>query len=92
LLECTKMVHRVYKIVATLGHPKSSVNTVLKEFKRRGSVEHPKSIGRPQKLLEMSVRIITRELVQDQRQTLVDITNRSGIRAMVQYALQKGLS
>jgi transposase len=67
------------EIVAALGHPKSIVSAVLKEFERRGSVEHPKSTGHPQKLLERSVRVITHVLVHDQRQTLVDITNISGV-------------
>jgi hypothetical protein len=78
LLECTKVVKGV-EIVAALGHPKSNMSTILKEFERHESVEHPKSTRRPQKLSEKSVRIITCELVQDRRQTLVDITNRSGI-------------
>jgi transposase len=67
------------EIVAALGHPKSTVSIVLKEFEHCGNVENPKSTGRPQKLSKRSVRIITHELVQDQRPTLVDITNRSGI-------------
>jgi transposase len=70
---------RGVEIVATLDHPKSIVSTVLKEFEHRRSVEHPKSTGRLQKLSERSVRIINRALVQDRRQTLVDITNRSGV-------------
>jgi predicted transcriptional regulator len=64
------------EIVVALGHPKSIVSTILKEFEHRGSVEHPKLTGRMQKLLERSVRIITRELVQDRRQTLVDIIHK----------------
>jgi transposase len=66
------------EIVVALGHSKSTMSTVLKEFEHRRSVERPKSIGRPRKLSERSVRVITRELVQDRKQTLVDITNRSG--------------
>jgi hypothetical protein len=49
------------EIVAALGHPKSIVSTILKEFECRRSVEHP--TGCPQKLSEKSVRIITRKLV-----------------------------
>jgi hypothetical protein len=55
------------------------VNTILKESEYCGSVEHPESIGRLQKLFEKSARIMPCELVQDQRQTLVDITNKSGM-------------
>jgi hypothetical protein len=36
--------------VAALGHPKSTMSVVLKEFERRGSVEHPKSTRHLQKL------------------------------------------
>jgi DNA-binding IclR family transcriptional regulator len=53
------------EIVAALGHPKSTMSTVLKEFERCGSVEHPKSTRHSQKLSESTVRIISRELVQD---------------------------
>jgi transposase len=66
------------EIVVALGHPKSTVNIVLKEFEYCGSVEHPKSIGRPKKLSKKSIGIITRELAQNRRQILADITNRSG--------------
>jgi DNA-binding IclR family transcriptional regulator len=38
------------EIVAALDHPKSTVSTVLKEFERHGSVEHPKSTRCPRKL------------------------------------------
>jgi hypothetical protein len=55
------------EIVAALGHSKSTMNIVLKEFERHRSVELPKSTGCLQKLSEMSVRVITCELVQDQR-------------------------
>jgi transposase len=54
------------EIVATLGHSKSTVSIVLKEFERRGNMEHPKSTGRPQKLSKRSVRVIIHALVQDQ--------------------------
>jgi hypothetical protein len=66
------------EIVVALGHPKNIVSTVLKEFEHCGSVEHPKSTGCRQKLSEISVRVITHELVQDRRQILADITSRSG--------------
>jgi hypothetical protein len=42
------------------------VSIVLKEFERRGNMEHPKSTGRPQKLSKRSVRVIIHALVQDQ--------------------------
>jgi transposase len=67
------------EIVAALGHSKSIVSTILKEFQRRRSMKHPKLTGHPQKLSKSSVRVIAREVVQDQRKTLVDITNRSGV-------------
>jgi uncharacterized membrane protein len=35
------------EIVAALGHSKSTMSTILKEFERRGSVEHSKSTGCP---------------------------------------------
>jgi hypothetical protein len=66
------------EIVVALGHPKSIVSIVLKEFEQCGIVEHPKSSGCLLKLLKKSVRIITCELVEDQKQILVDIKNRSG--------------
>jgi transposase len=71
------------EIVAALGHPKSTVCTILKELERHGSIEHPKLTERLRKLSDKSVRVITHELVQDQRQTLVDITNRSGFNVSV---------
>jgi hypothetical protein len=58
------------EIVVALGHPKSSVSIVLKEFERRGSEEHPKSIRCLQKLSKRSIRIIFHKLVQDQQQSL----------------------
>ena len=64
------------EIVAALNHPKSTVNTILKEFDCCGSVEHPKLTKRSQKLSKKNVRIIILELVQDRRQILVDIINR----------------
>jgi hypothetical protein len=66
------------EIVVVLSHPKSTMNTILKEFECCRSVEHPKSTKRLQKLSKKNVRVITLELVQDQRQTLVDIINRIG--------------
>ena len=71
------------EIVAALGHPKSTMSIVLKELERRGNVEHPKLIGRLQKVSERGVRVITYELIQDRRQTLVDITNRSSFNVSV---------
>jgi hypothetical protein len=70
-------------IVAALGHPTSTMNNVLKEFERCRSVEHPKSTKRLQKLSKRCVGIIIRVLVQYCRQTLVDITNRSGVNVSV---------
>ena len=67
------------KIVAKLGHPKTTVNTVLKRFERHGTFEGQKSTGRPQKLLERSIRIVTRALATNHSQTLEDITNRKQI-------------
>jgi hypothetical protein len=64
------------EIVVALGHPKSIVSTILKEFECHGSMEHPKSTEYPQKLLERSIRVISCALVQDRKQTLVDITNK----------------
>jgi hypothetical protein len=43
------------EIVAALGHPKSTMNIVFKEFEHCGSVEHSKSYGCPQKLSKKSV-------------------------------------
>jgi predicted transcriptional regulator len=51
------------EIVVALGHPKSIVSTVLKEFERCGSVEHLKLAGRLRKLSEKSVRVIIHKLV-----------------------------
>ena len=51
------------KIVAALGHSKSIVSIVLKEFECLGIVQHPNSIGRPRKPEKRSSRVITCELV-----------------------------
>jgi hypothetical protein len=54
------------------------VYTILKRFEHHGIVEGQKSIGRPRKLSERSIRVVTRALAIDCRQILADITNRSG--------------
>jgi predicted transcriptional regulator len=66
------------EIAAELGHPKMTIYTILKRFERCGIVEGQKSIGRPWKLSECSIRVVTHTLVTNHKQTLVDITNRSG--------------
>ena len=69
------------EIAAEVGHPKTTISTVIKRFERFGAVEGEKSSGRPRKLSERSVRVVQRTLVADRRQTLADITNKSGFDA-----------
>ena len=66
------------EIAAKLGHPKTTVYIVLKRFERHGTLEGQKSTGRPRKLSECSIRVVTHALATNCRQTLEDITNRSG--------------
>ena len=61
------------EIAAELGHPKTTVYTVIKRFESRGTVEGPKSTGRPQKLSEHSCRIVTCALLTNRRQILTDL-------------------
>ena len=67
------------EIAAKLGHPKTTVYSVIKRFKLRGTVQGHKSTWRPRKWSERSVRVVTRTLKTDRRQTLADITNRCGL-------------
>ena len=55
------------------------VYSVIKRFKLRGTVQGHKSIGRQRKWSERSIRVVTRTLKTDRRQTLADITNRCGL-------------
>jgi hypothetical protein len=71
---CKKRV----EIETKLGHPKTTIYTVLKRFEYCRIVEGQKSRWRPWKLSERSIKIVTRALATDCKQTLVDITNRSG--------------
>ena len=67
------------EIAAKLGHPKTTVYTVIKRFENRRTVEGPKSTGHPQKLSERSCRIVTCAFLTNCRQTLIDITNQFGL-------------
>lgn len=61
------------QIASQLNHPTTTIYTVIKNSRRRGTVESPKSPGAPKKLSERDVRILTRTLTQDRRQPLADI-------------------
>jgi transposase len=64
------------QIAKELGHPTSTVYTVLKNFRLYGTVVGPKPTGAPRKLSERDARDIVRTLKEDRRQTLADITNK----------------
>ena len=67
------------EIATKLCHPKTTVYTVIKRFESCGTVEEPKSNGRPRKLSERSCRIMTCALLTNRRQILTNITNQSGL-------------
>ena len=67
------------EIAAELGHPKTTVYTIIKRFESHGTVEGLKLTGRPRKLSERSCRIVMHALLTNRRQTLTDITNQSSL-------------
>jgi transposase len=73
-----KQSHIEIEIAAELGHPKTIVYIVLKRLERHGTIEGQKSTRCPWKLSKHSIRVVTRTLALDYKQTLVDITNCNG--------------
>lgn len=63
------------QIARALGHPQSTVYTVLKNHAERGTVESPKSPGRPPKFSGRDKRSLKRLLTQDRCRPLADITD-----------------
>ena len=68
------------QIAHELGLPKSTIDTVLKNYELRKTVESPKQTGRPPKFLERDKRSLRRVLCKDRRQTLSDVTNALPVR------------
>lgn len=63
------------QIAAELGHPISTVYTVLENEKLRGTVVSPKPTGRPPKLTERDKRALGRALTGNRRAPLADVGN-----------------
>ena len=78
------------EIANKLGYPKTTVYTVIKRFESHGTIEGPKSTGRPQNLSELNCRVVMRALLANRRQTLADITNQSGV-DMSRWIVRKAL-
>jgi predicted transcriptional regulator len=72
--------------------PKSTVQTVLQNFKKRGTVDTPKVKGRPQKLSDRNTRALKHLILKDRRASLAELTNNLPIsvsRRTVQRTLKK---
>ena len=78
------------EIGAELGHPKTTIYTVIKRFESCEIVEGEKLTDHLQKLLECSRRVMTCALVANQRKSLVDNTNQSGF-DVSRWTIRKGL-